>query len=250
MGASIFFIAAMIRTFRHGSLQWKNIFSFPVVVNNSIKVGRSVFCYKYLQSRRTLWNALYIKLYKCTVVTLLRQAPRRAGTLENGAAASWNSYPLHSNEIAGQFHAAVTLYSEKELPALSNRRLRARHPVWTKSKRSVPSSQPERQTNWVAKALLEHSEIRCWYIQVFHTWKNVSANYSQSGHAPSKLFASPVIGRKTLKNIGLKDAKLLVCSGCPRVSGRPWERQKCLASGGNRTSTLQQPIHCHSSHLL
>jgi len=50
-------------------------------------------------------------------------------------------------------------------------------------------------------------------------------------------------------------AKLLVCPERPHVSGRPCKRLKCLASGRNwtdgpRTSTLQQSIHCPSSHLL
>jgi hypothetical protein len=44
---------------KHLYLSKKNFFNFPVAVNNSIKVGPLVFLLKYLQSLRTLWNALY-----------------------------------------------------------------------------------------------------------------------------------------------------------------------------------------------
>jgi hypothetical protein len=42
----------------------------------------------------------------------------------------------------------------------------------------------------------------------FHMRKNFSKNCKQFGHASSKYFASPALGRKDL-NIGLKGAKLL-----------------------------------------
>jgi len=34
----------------------------------------------------------------------------------------------------------------------------------------------------------------------FHTRKNFSEKYLQCGHAPSKVFASPVLGRKILRD--------------------------------------------------
>jgi hypothetical protein len=42
---------------------------------------------------------------------------------------------------------------------------------------------------------------------------------SAIGHVPSKMFASPVLGQKSLKNISLKDAELSACWGHPHVSG-------------------------------
>jgi hypothetical protein len=38
---------------------------------------------------------------------------------------------------------------------------------------------------------------------------NFSENYPQFGRAPSKMFASPALGGKCLRNIGLKNGKLL-----------------------------------------
>jgi len=38
----------------------------------------------------------------------------------------------------------------------------------------------------------------------FHMQKKFSENYPQLGHAPSERSASPVLGRKFLKNVDLK----------------------------------------------
>lgn len=43
----------------------------------------------------------------------------------------------------------------------------------------------------------------------FHTRKDFSENYLQFGHASSKCFASPVLGRKRLKNIGLEGRQII-----------------------------------------
>ena len=56
----------------------------------------------------------------------------------------------------------------------------------------------------------------------FHTRNNLSENIPQFGHAPSELFASLILGRKSIKNIGLKGSELLICPGRPHVLGRPW----------------------------
>jgi hypothetical protein len=51
----------------------------------------------------------------------------------------------------------------------------------------------------------------CWDIMgiivnvvLIKTWKNVSVNYPQFWHAPSEMFASPVLGQKCLKFITFK----------------------------------------------
>jgi hypothetical protein len=56
----------------------------------------------------------------------------------------------------------------------------------------------------------------------FQMRKNFSTNYQQFWHILSKTFATSVLGQKSLKNIGLKGAKLLACQGRPYVSSRPW----------------------------
>jgi hypothetical protein len=47
----------------------------------------------------------------------------------------------------------------------------------------------------------------------FHTRKNLSENNPQFGHAFSKIFSSPVLGRKSLKNIGLKWRRIIRLPG-------------------------------------
>ena len=43
----------------------------------------------------------------------------------------------------------------------------------------------------------------------FHTRTNLSESIPQFGHAPSELFASPILCRKSLKNIGLKGRRII-----------------------------------------
>jgi hypothetical protein len=47
----------------------------------------------------------------------------------------------------------------------------------------------------------------------FHTRKNVSEIYPKLWHASAKMFASPVLGRKSLKNIGLKGRQIISLPG-------------------------------------
>ena len=70
-----------------------------------------------------------------------------------------------------------------------------------------------------ANTALESSEIWCWCTQLFYTRKNFE-NYPQFRYAPSKIFASPVLGRKSSKNVGLKGAKLLFRPGRQIISLR------------------------------
>jgi hypothetical protein len=49
----------------------------------------------------------------------------------------------------------------------------------------------------------------------FHVQNNFSENYLQFGHMPSKNFSSPVIGRKSLKNISFKGLQIIYL---PRVA--------------------------------
>jgi hypothetical protein len=59
---------------------------------------------------------------------------------------------------------------------------------------------------------------------VFQTRKNFTEDYTQFGHAPSKIFADPVLGLKSLQNVCLKGPKLLAAPvGRPLLSGRPWK---------------------------
>ena len=53
----------------------------------------------------------------------------------------------------------------------------------------------------------------------FHTRNNLSENIPQFGHAPSELFASPLLGRKSLKNIGLKGRRIINLPGAPTCLG-------------------------------
>jgi len=50
---------------------------------------------------------------------------------------------------------------------------------------------------------------------------NFSEDYQQFGPAPSKIFDSPLLGRKGLKNV-IKNVKFLVCPERPHVSGWSW----------------------------
>ena len=52
-------VSPVLHTLNICSCQKQNLFSFPVAVNNSIKVGLWFSCYICLYSRRTIWNALY-----------------------------------------------------------------------------------------------------------------------------------------------------------------------------------------------
>jgi len=49
---------------------------------------------------------------------------------------------------------------------------------------------------------------------------NLSENYPQFRHALSKILASPVVGRKSFENIGLKGRKTISLSGAPTCLGR------------------------------
>jgi len=53
----------------------------------------------------------------------------------------------------------------------------------------------------------------------FHTQNNLSENIPQFGHAPSELFSSPILGRKNLKNVGLKRRRIINLSGAPTGLG-------------------------------
>ena len=53
----------------------------------------------------------------------------------------------------------------------------------------------------------------------FHTRNNLPENIPQFGHAPSELFASPLLGRKSLKNIGLKGRRIINLPGAPTCLG-------------------------------
>jgi hypothetical protein len=49
----------------------------------------------------------------------------------------------------------------------------------------------------------------------FHTQSNSSENIPQFGHAPRELLGSPFLGRKSLKNIGLKGRRIINVPGAP-----------------------------------
>lgn len=49
---------------------------------------------------------------------------------------------------------------------------------------------------------------------------NFSENYLQFRHALPKTFASPVLGRKSFKNIGLKGRRTIKLPGAPTCLGR------------------------------
>jgi hypothetical protein len=49
----------------------------------------------------------------------------------------------------------------------------------------------------------------------FNIRKNFFENYPQSGYAPSKTFASPVLGLKCLADIGFKGRKIITLPGDP-----------------------------------
>jgi hypothetical protein len=53
----------------------------------------------------------------------------------------------------------------------------------------------------------------------FHTGNNLSENIQQFGHAPSELLANIILGRKSFKNIGLKDRRII---NLPGVSTCLW----------------------------
>ena len=53
----------------------------------------------------------------------------------------------------------------------------------------------------------------------FHMRNNLSANIQQFGHAPSEMFGSPILGRKSLKNIGVKGRRIINLPGAPTCLG-------------------------------
>jgi hypothetical protein len=59
----------------------------------------------------------------------------------------------------------------------------------------------------------------------FHTRNNLSENILQFGHAPLELFGSPILGRKSLKNIGLKWRRIIRLPGAPTS----WTGPGCVA---------------------
>ena len=56
----------------------------------------------------------------------------------------------------------------------------------------------------------------------FHKRNNLSENIPQFGHTPSELFASPILCRKSLRNVGLKGRRIIILPGGPHVLGWPW----------------------------
>lgn len=80
------------------------------------------------------------------------------------------------------------------------------------------------ETSWSAdlSASVKRSSPHTLYLvpcntgvgtQVFQTRKNFSENYPEFEHALSKIFAGPVLGRKSLKNVFLKGPNLLAFPG-------------------------------------
>ena len=53
----------------------------------------------------------------------------------------------------------------------------------------------------------------------FHTRNNLSEDIPQLRHAPSELFGSPIVGRKNLKNVGLKRRRIINLPGVPTCLG-------------------------------
>lgn len=53
----------------------------------------------------------------------------------------------------------------------------------------------------------------------FHTRNDLSETIPQFGHVPSELFASPFLGRKSLKNIGVKGRQIINLPGVPTYLG-------------------------------
>jgi len=53
----------------------------------------------------------------------------------------------------------------------------------------------------------------------FRMRKNFSGNYLESGNAPWEMFASPVLGPKILKNVGLRWRQLISLPGAPACLG-------------------------------
>jgi hypothetical protein len=79
----------------------------------------------------------------------------------------------------------------------------------------------------------------------FHKLNNLSENIPQFGHAPSKLFASSILYRKSLRNIGLKGHPIIILPAClglalvvrrrlvfTDVSGQPNGKYSTLATWG------------------
>jgi hypothetical protein len=56
--------------------------------------------------------------------------------------------------------------------------------------------------------------------QLLETRKNLNTNYPKFEYAPLKMFVSPVLGRKFLKNIGLNGRKINGLPGAPTLKFR------------------------------
>jgi hypothetical protein len=72
----------------------------------------------------------------------------------------------------------------------------------------------------VRDAKMSLEQLKIWYyLFSLHTRKNLSENYPQSRHAPSKSLASPILGQKGLNNIGFKWRKIISLPGAPTCLG-------------------------------
>jgi hypothetical protein len=82
----------------------------------------------------------------------------------------------------------------------------------------------------------------------YHTRKNCSDNYPQFGHAPSKMFASPTVGRKNLNNTGFKGRRIIQPPGTLICLGPAVYIADCFGRATNTpqrlTTVFLIPGHC------
>jgi len=80
-------------------------------------------------------------------------------------------------------------------------------------------------------------------ISGFHTRNNLSENIPQIGHAPSEMFGSPILGRKSLKNIGVKGRRIINLPGAPTCLGPALVVRRRLVFLYGRFGTTKGKLH-------
>jgi hypothetical protein len=111
---------------------------------------------------------------------------------------------------------------------------------------SVPSSRVYTTTQRCVTSrksavLMQYGAVNSGFPQAKESLRTLSAIRSRD---LKKKFTSPVLGRKILKNVGLKEAKLMACEVRPHVWGRPCMPRSSFAQD------LPQSVHTNAGTVL
>jgi hypothetical protein len=77
----------------------------------------------------------------------------------------------------------------------------------------------------------------------YHTRKKCSDKYPQFGHVPSKIFASPTVGRKSLNNTDFKGSRIIKLPGTHICLGPALHTTHCFLITTNTTPLPRFTYH-------